>query len=187
MGVKKFIHASSIYANSEQGGFYGSSKRAAEDYIERFWKKYKLKYTIIRFGSIYGLNAGKSNGINFIIDNYIKNKTLVYEGTKNSARRYIHVNDACELCLKSIGTKLDNKYINVTGRKKIKVYILMKQIAKLLNYKKKIIFKNLEIEGHYVNEPKKFKPRESRNIYVKKYRNLKKEIALLIKERKKII
>ena len=37
--IKKFIHASSIYANSEQGGFYGSSKKAAEDFIEKFWKK----------------------------------------------------------------------------------------------------------------------------------------------------
>ena len=33
--IKKFIHASSIYANSE-GGFYGSSKKAAEDFIEKF-------------------------------------------------------------------------------------------------------------------------------------------------------
>ena len=28
--VKKFIHASSIYANTEEGGFYGRSKKAAE-------------------------------------------------------------------------------------------------------------------------------------------------------------
>ena len=36
--VKKFIQASSIYANSEQGGFYGASKKASEDYVERFNK-----------------------------------------------------------------------------------------------------------------------------------------------------
>ena len=32
----------------------------------------------------------------------------------------------------------------------------MKLIAKIFNYKKKLSFKNLEIEGHYVNEPKFF-------------------------------
>ena len=61
--IKKFIQASSIYANSEQGGFYGASKKAAEDYIERFQQKYGLKYTILRFGSLYGPGADKTNGI----------------------------------------------------------------------------------------------------------------------------
>ena len=51
--IKKFIQASSIYANSEQGGFYGASKKVAEDYIERFQQKYGLKYTILRFGSLW--------------------------------------------------------------------------------------------------------------------------------------
>ena len=32
--VKRFIFASTIYVNSIQGGFYRSSKKAAEDYIE---------------------------------------------------------------------------------------------------------------------------------------------------------
>ena len=42
--VKRFIHASSIYANTEEGGFYGSSKQAAECYIERFHAIFGLKY-----------------------------------------------------------------------------------------------------------------------------------------------
>ena len=32
--VKRFIHASTIYVNSTDGGFYRSSKKAAEDYVE---------------------------------------------------------------------------------------------------------------------------------------------------------
>ena len=39
--TKRFIFASTIYANSNEGGFYKSSKRAAEDYIEEFSKLYK--------------------------------------------------------------------------------------------------------------------------------------------------
>lgn len=182
--IKKFIHASSIYANSEQGGFYGSSKKAAEDFIEKFWKKYKVKFTILRFGSLYGLNAGKNNGINYIIDNYLKKNILSYKGKKNAARKYIHVEDACLACIKSISRIYDNKYLNITGRKKIKVLYVMEQIAKLLEYKKDINFKNLEIEGHYVNEPKVFKPRKGINLKLMKYKNLKYELTNLIEERR---
>ena len=41
--IKKFIHASTIYANTEEGGFYGRSKKAAEDYVEEFKKKIQFK------------------------------------------------------------------------------------------------------------------------------------------------
>ena len=36
--VKRFIHASTIYVNSVDGGFYRSSKKAAEDYVEEYKK-----------------------------------------------------------------------------------------------------------------------------------------------------
>ena len=49
-GVKRFVHASTIYVNSAEGGFYRSSKKAAEDYVEEYKKNYGLDYTILRFG-----------------------------------------------------------------------------------------------------------------------------------------
>ncbi len=182
--IKKFIHASSIYANSEQGGFYGSSKKAAEDYIEKFWKKYNLKFTILRFGSLYGPKAGKNNGINYIIDSFLKTRLLSYKGKKNAARKYIHVEDACLACIKSINRKYDNEYLTITGKNKVKVFSVMKHIAKVFNYKKKLRFFNLEIEGHYVNSPRSFIPRQGKSLFLKKYRNFKNEIKKLIEERK---
>ena len=47
--VKRFVFASSIYVNSKQGGFYRSSKRAAEDYVEEYNQRYNLNFTILRF------------------------------------------------------------------------------------------------------------------------------------------
>ena len=60
----------------------------------------------------------------------------------------------------------------------------MKHMAKLFKYKKNLKFKNLEIEGHYVNEPRVFKPRKGINLYLKKYKNIKNELINLIKERR---
>ena len=89
--VKRFIHASSIYANTEEGGFYGSSKKAAESYIERFHQTFGLKYTILRFGSLYGSRSDASNGLNIIINSGLKKQKLIYEGSINATRKYIHV------------------------------------------------------------------------------------------------
>ena len=64
--IKRFIFASTVYVNSEQGSFYKSSKRAAEDFIEEYKKKYNLEFTILRFGTVYGIRASKENSINKI-------------------------------------------------------------------------------------------------------------------------
>ncbi len=61
--IKRFVHASTIYVNSSEGGFYRSSKKAAEDYVEEYSKIYGLKYTILRFGSLYGKRSDNSNGV----------------------------------------------------------------------------------------------------------------------------
>ena len=183
--IKKFIQASSIYANSEQGGFYGSSKKAAEDYIERFNKKFKLKFTILRFGSLYGNGADKSNGINIIIDYALKNKALLYKGSKRAARKYIHVHDACKACAQSISKKYDNKYLNITGKKKIRITKLLDTLSDIGKIsKKKIFYKSYQNEGHYVSEPKKFSPRQGINFNLIKHKNFKTGLLKQYLERK---
>ena len=185
--VKKFIQASSIYAMSEEGGFYGASKKAAEDYIERFSRKYNLKYTILRFGSLYGEGADKNNGINLIIDYALKKNILRYKGKKTAARKYIHVLDACEACSRAMKSQFDNKYLNITGNKKIKITKLLGILSKTLDISKnKIIFSNKQNEGHYTSEPKKFIPRQGLNLYLKKNRDFKKALFKQFLERKRM-
>ena len=65
---KKIIFASSVYAISEQGGIYSTSKLTSEMLIEKICKKYKIKFVILRFGTVYGERANKFNTVN----NYIK-------------------------------------------------------------------------------------------------------------------
>ena len=79
-GIKRFIFASTVYVNSEQGSFYKSSKRAAEDFIEEYRKKYKLNFTILRFGTVYGERASSENIIDKILNKALKNKKIIYSG-----------------------------------------------------------------------------------------------------------
>ena len=183
--VKRLIHTSSIYANSEQGGFYGSSKKASEDFVEKFYQTYRLNYTIIRFGSLYGTRAENSNGVNNLIDNAIKKNFLRYKGSIRAARKYIHVEDAAEACLKAMQKKYKNQYINITGKNKIKVIDLIKILSKLMNISQKNIkFLNKRNEDHYVSEPTRYKPRMGINVSLESYKNLRKSLIDLIKERR---
>ena len=76
--IKRFINASTIYVNSIEGGFYRSSKRAAEDYVEEFKKNCGLNYTILRFGSLYGQRSDNTNGVRLILKNAITKGKISY-------------------------------------------------------------------------------------------------------------
>ena len=185
-GVKRFIYASSIYANTEEGGFYGSSKKAAEDYIERFHATFGLNYTILRFGSLYGSRSDESNGLNVIINSGLKKKKLIYAGSSKAVRRYIHVEDAVNACIKVIQNKYENKYLTITGKYSVKVKNLMKIAQKYLNISSdKIKFLNDKSEGHYDIRPTPFIPRLGKYLKIKNEKNFKESLIDLIEELEK--
>ena len=155
--VKRFIFASTIYVNSIEGGFYRSSKRAAEDYIEEYYKLFGLNYTILRFGSLYGPRSDKTNGVRLILKKAIDNNEISYHGTKKTARNYIHVLDAAKACADTLKKKYKNKYITITGNKRLKITAFLKSISKILNISKKIKFKNKKVIGHYESTPYTYK------------------------------
>ena len=183
--IKRFIHASSIYAASEEGGFYASSKRAAEDYIEEFQKTYGLDYTILRFGSLYGERSGNNNGVTKLIQNGIKKKKLLYTGSRKATRRYIHVLDSADACVEVIKEKYKNKYLTITGRKVIKITKFMDFLSKHFSISKKNIkFLNEKKKGHYDVRPTSYKLRKGTNLIIKNPKNFQKSIIDLINKSK---
>ena len=72
--IKKYIHASTVYVNGNKGSFYRCSKKAAEDFIIEYFKQFNLKYSIIRFGSLYGPGSDLKNGLFRIIYSAVKKK-----------------------------------------------------------------------------------------------------------------
>ena len=180
--VKRFVYSSSVYVLSDQGGFYRVSKKAAEEYIDEFSKRLKLKFTILRFGTIYGPRSNNENGVRRIIYNSIKTGNVSYNGSSRSERRYIHVKDAAKITSEIFKKKYENKYINVYGSKKIKVKEFLKKIKKILNIKKKIKFENKKILGHYVSNPSTYKFKKGIDITAASYKNFETDISEIVKE-----
>ena len=181
--VKRLIFASSIYANSEEGGFYSSSKRAAEDFILQFSKNQKLKFTILRYGSLYGPRSNYKNGLYRILINALKKNKLKYYGFPHNKRRYIDVETASKLTFISLKKKFENKYLNLVGKENIKIIKLFREIENISGLKMKKIFYRKKITGHYLVKPTRFRVKNGKNLYLKKedafFKNLKKFIKYL--------
>ena len=180
--IKRFIYASSIYVLSEQGGFYRVSKKAAEEYIEEFSKRLKLKFTILRYGTIYGTRSNNENGVRKIIYNAVKTGNVVYDGSSKSERKYINVKDAAKITAKILSKKYENKHLNVFGSKKIKVKEFLIKVKRILKIKNKIKFKNKKLLGHYVSDPSTFKFKKGLDITTSSYKNFDEDIKEIIQE-----
>ena len=169
--VKRFCFASTVYAESKEGGFYRCSKIASEKYIEEFQKVYGLDYTILRYGSLYGPRADSNNGMLKIINKAVKDKKLLYEGHIDTKREYIHVLDAAEATVSVLENKFKNQTLNLTGQQSIKVLDLLKMIGEILGISEsKIKIINKQQAGHYVQTPyaltKKFTKKLVPNHYI---------------------
>ena len=184
--VRRFIHASSIYATSSQGSFYSCSKRAAEDYLVEFNKSYKLNYTILRFGSVYGLRSDKNNGIRIILDKAISQRKIIYMGNKKAVRKYINVLDAAKACVEILKSRYENKCVVLTGQKSIKISKLLKFFAKILNINSKIIFKDEKGNTvHYIKTPNLYKAKKGRGLLLRSRINFHDGLLSLIQDIKK--
>lgn len=183
--IKRFIQASTIYVNSKQGGFYRSSKKAAEDYIEEYQKRFGLNYTILRFGSLYGERSQKGNGVREIIYNALKTNKVSYDGTNKTVREYVHVLDAAKATTDILKKKYKNKHIIITGKRKIKIKYALKKLAKILKIKSKIKFKNEQKAGHYVLSPYTFIPKKGKKYNIILEKNFEESLKNLADEMKK--
>jgi UDP-glucose 4-epimerase len=154
--IKQYVHASSVYVSGDRGGFYKSSKIAAESYVEEFFNIYGLKYSILRYGTLYGERSDKNNGLHQIIKNAILKKRIEYSGDLNAMRDYINVIDAAKASTKALTKDFQNKVVIISGSQTIKVSDILEIISEMMSLKKKIkyIKKNkLMHHTHYVRTP----------------------------------
>ena len=128
--TSRIIFASSIYARSKQGGFYSTTKRTCESLIENYQNKYKVNYTILRFGSIYGLRANYFNAIKKFVIQGMKNRIIKRDGDGMEIRNYINVKDAATICVEILKRKYVNKYFNIIGKEKMTVRKIINLISK---------------------------------------------------------
>ncbi len=163
--VKHFVYASSAYAMSDKGSFYGLSKLSSEKIVEEYKEKYNLDYTILRYGSIYSDRYFENNYIFNLVKTAVKTGEINHPGDGEEMREYIHALDAAKLSADVIEhEEHKNKHLVLTGVERIKRGDLFKMINEILGGSLKI---NLSADGyknHYKYTPYSFSPKTSQKL-----------------------
>lgn len=177
--VQRFIFASSVYVFSDQGGFYRSSKRACESYIDDYQKIYGLDYAILRYGSLYGERCSDGNRLQKILEAFVENGECSLSGKDSDIREYIHVRDAARLTADSLDDKFKNARLTITGLEKYKMADLINIIKSITGKEIKIIFDNVE-KYQYATTPHSYSMEESLKIIANPFIDIGQGITKLL-------
>ena len=171
--VKRIIFASTIYVYSDLGSFYRSSKQACELIIENYFQEFNLKYTILRFGSLYGRRANEFNFIRNAISQALLEGKIDRKGNGSEIRDYIHVKDAAKASVEILSEKYNNAHIMIKGLQTIEVRELLLMINEIMGNNIEIkFFKKAQYEGHYQLTPYSFRPRVAEKFVLDTYHDL---------------
>jgi len=162
--IKRFIYASSVYVFSKTGSFYRCSKQTCEEYIQEYNRQYGLEYTILRYGTLYGNRADERNSIYRYLKEALINRKIIYYGSPDSIRDYIHVSDAAQSSIDILDDKYRNETITLTGNQRIRIKELFQIIKEMLNKDIKIEYKPGANVDHYTITPYVFNPKMGRKL-----------------------
>ena len=168
--VKRFVFASSLYVNSKNGGFYRSSKRACEQIIEDYHDEFGLNYTILRYGSLYGLRANKFNWVYSILNQAIKERKITRRGDGNELREYINIKDAARYSVEILAKEFENECVVISGHQQMKVKDVMEMVKEMMGGEIELEFlKSDKVKSHYEITPYSFNPKPAKKYVGKTY------------------
>jgi len=171
--IERYVYASSAYAFSQKGSFYGISKLASEKIIEEYQSRFKLPYTIVRYGSLYGERADQHNGMYRMLHQATNEGKIRHNGDGEEVREYIHAADAARLSVDIIeDDTYRDQHLILTGVERMKQKDVLRMIREILNDEVEITFAAAQIEGHYQVTPYSFYPNMARKLVLNSFIDL---------------
>jgi UDP-glucose 4-epimerase len=170
-GVTRFLFASTVYVYSREGGFYRCSKQACESYIEEYGLRFGLRYTVLRYGSLYGPRADASNGVYRLLRQAHDEGRITYTGGPDDIREYIHVEDAAELSCDALAGDFEGKHVLLTGPSATRAADLFTMFAEILGRRVDVDYRPADGpgSGHYSVTPYAFTPKPGRKLVTTNY------------------
>lgn len=182
LALKRFVYASSAYAFSNKGSFYGISKLASEKIVAEYYQRFSIPFTIIRYGSIYGERADSHNGVYKMLREAIETGAIYLRGDGEEVREYTHAADAAILSVDIIGSdEFINEHTILTGFERLRKRDLLMMIKEILNNNIEISFSDEPWEGHYQITPYSYHPNVARKLVSNSFIDLGQGLVSCIK------
>jgi len=151
-GIKQFIvgSSSSVYGDSKRLPFceddpcdkiispYGTSKRAAEFWVESFYHTYALKAVILRFFTVYGPRNRPDMAPALFANAIINNKPINRFGNGSSGRDYTYIDDIVEGILKTLDQSMEFEIINLGNSNPVNLLKFISYLEKIINKKAQV-------------------------------------------------
>lgn len=180
--IKRFFFASTAYVFSSHGSFYRSSKRACESFIQDYFTRYGLDYTIFRYGSLYGSRTNMRNGVYRLIKNLLEAKEeYVHIGSSDEYREFINVVDASKLAVDVLEKEYDHKIFMITGMERYKISELIQMIQEMIGKYVPVKYTNT-LEGHYKITPYNYVVEESVKLICNPFCDMGQGVLELIRD-----
>lgn len=168
--IKRFVYASSAYAMSDKGSFYGISKLTSEKLTEEYYKKFGLEFTIVRYGSVYGERDYHNNYIYNLLKNSLETNEINHSGDGEEIREYIHAADVAKLATDLIESDdFINEHIILTGVERMQRKELFDMVNEILGNTLTIKLDNDGYHNHYKTTPYSFHPTRSKKLVANPY------------------
>jgi len=183
-GVTRFLFASTAYVHSREGGFYRCSKQACESYIEEYARTFGLRYTVIRYGSLYGPRADASNGVYRLLRIAITEGKLSYSGAPDDIREYIHVEDAATLSADVLDAAFEGQHVMLTGAAATRASELFTMFQEILGKRIEIDYRQTSGpgSGHYAVTPYAYTPRPGKKLVTTHYVDMGQGLLRMIED-----
>jgi UDP-glucose 4-epimerase len=163
-GARRVIYASTIYVHGRLGGFYRCSKQAAELYVEEYQRRYGLDYTILRYGTLYGPRTDGRNSVRRYLEQALTDGRIVYPGTGEEVREYVHVRDAAELSADILDDRYRNQPLLITGQHRMPAREMLAMIREILRDEVTIEYAGSGDPSHYALTPYAYTPKVGRKL-----------------------
>lgn len=182
--VCRLLFASTAYVYSREGGFYRCSKQACEGYIEEHARVFGTRYTILRFGSLYGPRADATNGVYRLLRTAFAEGRISYSGGPDDLREYIHVEDAARLSADVLATEFEGQCVTLTGHHQTRASELFMMFQEILGRRLEIEYRHLEGpgSGHYAATPYAYTPRPGKKLVTTSYVDMGQGLLRLVEQ-----
>lgn len=169
--IQRFLFGSTVYVYSRSGSFYRASKQAAEAFLEEF-REQGLDLTILRYGSLYGPRAGTNNSISKLLRQAWEQGKIVYYGSGDERREFIHVLDAARASVEALDHQHNGSCLTLTGPEVYRYHEILELLQEMWPTPLEIELQPSERKAHYHLTPYQYAPRSGQKLIVNPFTDL---------------